>query len=159
MKYIYFVILLCFVRNVDIVNSLVADSSCFHKKSLLLLEKTSKEKDQTFYESLSKLENNPFTLVVRYCLGADGNVSSRKFVECVSSLSSCPTNWYSTINWQFCLCNTVYCVLKGCFQYWIETFDFTNTKVLYTFSLFSVLRSLSPRRLFMHFQADWNDPL
>eukprot|EP00375_Theileria_parva_P003914 XP_766600.1 hypothetical protein [Theileria parva strain Muguga] len=72
--------------------------------------------------------HTPFTLAVRYCLGSDGNVSSRKFVECVSSLNSCPSNWYSTINWQFCLCNTAYCALKGCFQYWMETFDFKNTK-------------------------------
>ncbi|EAN34317.2 hypothetical protein TpMuguga_01g01079 [Theileria parva strain Muguga] len=128
MKYIYFVILFYFIGNIDIVNSLVSDGPCFEKKSLLLLDKVSEQDDKSFHESLSKLMHTPFTLAVRYCLGSDGNVSSRKFVECVSSLNSCPSNWYSTINWQFCLCNTAYCALKGCFQYWMETFDFKNTK-------------------------------
>ncbi|UKJ88415.2 hypothetical protein MACJ_000859 [Theileria orientalis] len=120
---------LYYILTLGSVRSLVADDPCFADRSVSVLKSISKKDEPLFHESLSKLKTSPFTMIVRYCLGENGNVTGEKFVQCVSSLNSCPVPWHSKVNWQFCLCNTLHCMFQGCFQYWIKTFDFTNTEV------------------------------
>nr|PVC49600.1 hypothetical protein MACL_00002883 [Theileria orientalis] len=134
MCFVYYFTLLYYILNLGSVRSLVADDSCFAERSSSVLSAVSKKDAPLFHETLSKLKTYPFTMVVRYCLGENGNVTGEKFLQCVSSLNSCPVPWHSRVNWQFCLCNTLHCMFKGCFQHWIKTFDFTNTEVLLFFT-------------------------
>ncbi|EKX74348.1 signal peptide containing protein [Theileria equi strain WA] len=119
-------IALIFVFSITFIEGTIIDDTCYTESAKRLLEKTSQGSDPEFHKSLEEFRDSPFRVVLKYCLGPKGDVSSHKFVECVTSHNSCTVPWYSTVNWEFCLCNTVHCIVSNCLQYWLETGNLTN---------------------------------
>ncbi|ORM39610.1 uncharacterized protein BXIN_0248 [Babesia sp. Xinjiang] len=73
---------------------------------------------------------NPFLIVVRFCLGPGAASSSQDFLACVLALNTCPRGGMEIVNWEICVCDAAYCILRNCVQKWLIEMRFSGLSCL-----------------------------